>query len=128
VRSCQVCLVVVAVIALTAAVGGCGDSGSAVLTTTDVREAFADQGLSLVVYEDKWRGAHFLAYSADGETRISCFVFDDPRNVRPYMKLAAKAKNDVSRALAARNVVVLLLPEAKPDERRRAVAAVETLR
>jgi hypothetical protein len=127
VRSWRVGIAVVAIVAFAAFVGGCGDGSSELLAKTDVREAFADEGLNLVVDEDKFRGARYMRYTVDGTERVVCFVFDDPRTVPPYMKMAKRAAN-VARALAVRNVVVLLLPEATPDERRRALAAVETLR
>src|SRR5690242_18074149 len=104
------CLAGFAAIAVLAIATGCGRHGHPLLTTADVRGAFASLGLHLNVGRDKAPRIHFMWYTVDGTVageRLAVFVFDEPAGAtyaRIYAKQAAKAGN-VSEALVARNVV-----------------------
>jgi hypothetical protein len=128
------------VLAFAAVAVGCGSSspsgnaakeqGSGLLTTSDVRKAFAHEGLNLTVGRDKFHGVHYLRYAVDQTAdgiRVVCFVFADPASAQSYATRAATTAN-IYRALAARNVATLLTPGSTPDERRRTLRAVTALR
>jgi hypothetical protein len=103
--------------------------GVVVLTASDVKEAFAHQGLSLEDVEIL-RGVPALHYpvGSKGETqRVVCMVLPRPASARVYVKKAARAVN-ISRALRAKNVAVLILPRATRDDVRRTLRAVAALR
>ena len=74
-----------------------------------------------------WYGA---AVSQDEPAYIAVFVFDEEAgaaDAREFAKRTVRA-DDISGVLVAQNVAVLLLPPATPDDRRRALRAVKTLR
>jgi hypothetical protein len=129
VRRLQPCLALLAAIAVAALAGGCRDEKD-VLTAADVREAFAHQGLGLEAYE-VGSAIPALGYPIGAEgtarQRVACLIFGDSVTARGYVKRAAKASN-ISRALQARNVAVLLDPAATPDDVRRTLSAVAELR
>jgi hypothetical protein len=133
------CVAVVAALAVATTASGCGDKQEhgrlrgLMLTTTDVREAFEHEGLTLTVDKDKAPWVHFLWYETDDTHRgehIAVFVFDEQAgaaDARIYARDAARAAN-VSKVLVAKNVAVDLLPFATADERQRAQVAVSALR
>jgi hypothetical protein len=125
-------LALVVAIALVALASGCGDKGDGkeVLTTADVEETFADQGLSLEDGGEILRGVPSLRYpgGSDGATqRIVCMVLSGPASARVYVKKAAGAGN-ISQAFAAKNVAVLVLPAANTDDVERTLSAAAELR
>jgi uncharacterized membrane protein YtjA (UPF0391 family) len=125
----RLCLAVLS-IAVTTAATGCGGKKDTALTTADVGKAFAQEGLNLEVERDKFHGVHFLVYAVDPSqsgTRVSIFVFEDPRGVSPYVRSIAGAAG-IARTLVVRNVVVFLLAGSTRGERRRALAAVDVLK
>jgi hypothetical protein len=105
--------------------------GVVVLTASDVKEAFADQGLSLEEVHIL-RGVPALHYPAgsDGKPqRIVCMVFSRPATARTYVKIIhEKRPGNIARALLAKNVAVLLDPAATRDDVRRTLRAVAELR
>lgn len=127
-RKAQPYLALLATIAVAALASGCGDKKE-VLTPADVRKAFAHQGLSLEAYE-VGPGIPALGYPIGAEgaaRRVVCLIFGDSVTARGYVKTAAKASN-ISRALQAQNVAVLLDPAATPDDVRKTLSAVAELR
>lgn len=130
-RSWKHRLALLASVAVAAFATGCGHR-SELLTTTDVRKAFADEGLSLVPDKDKAPHLHFLWYGRDGgnEERMAVFVYDEPTGATDARNLAKlwTGAADISEMLVARNVLVVILPRATPNERRGAVRAATALR
>jgi len=130
VRKAQPYLALLAAIAMAALASGCGDRNE-VLTAADVREAFAHQGLSLEAYEIG-PGIPALGYPIGAEgaaMRVVCLIFSDSVTASGYVKtIREKTPGNVSRALRARNVAVLTLPAATPDDVRRTLSAVAELR
>lgn len=103
------------------------------LTTRDVRKAFAREGILLVPDKDKAPYLHFLWYGADGGNgeRLAVFVYDDaPTSAIDAQNLANQwaGTSDISELLVARKALLVVLPGATRDERRRAHKAVATLR
>ena len=127
-------LLLVAFAALASGCADSGDSGEAkiVLAAGDVRKAFEHQGLDLAGYEVA-PGIPALGYPVGAEgtqaMRISCLIFDLPAIARVYVQtIRAKRPSNVSRALRAKNVAVLIDPAATPDEVQRTLRAVVELR
>ena len=120
---------------------GCGDSGDSgeakiVLTAADVRKAFEHHGLDLAAYE-VGSGIPVLAYPVGAEgaqaMRVSCLIFDLPAIARVYVitireEIPGNSSVNVSRALRAKNVAVLLDPAATANEVQRTLRAVAELR
>jgi len=117
--------------------GGCGDGGDSgepkiVLTAADVRKAFEHQELDLAAYE-VGPGIPALGYPVGAEAtqamRVSCLIFDLPAIARVYVITIRETRPvNISRALRAKNVAVLLDPAATPDEVQRTLRAVVELR
>jgi hypothetical protein len=137
-RGAARCLALLALIALAAFAGGCGDSGDSgerkiVLTAADVRKAFQHQGLDLAAYEIG-PGIPALVYPVgaledDAEYLVVCEIYDFPVMARGVvMTIRKKRPGSISRALRAKNVVVLIDPVATPDEVQRTLRAVVELR
>ena len=127
-------LVVASCAALASGCGDSGDSGEAkiVLAAADVREAFEHQGLDLAGYE-VGPGIPALGYPVGAEgtqaMRISCLIFDLPAIARVYVQtIRAKRPSNVSRALRAKNVAVVIDPAATANEVQRTLRAVVELR
>jgi hypothetical protein len=119
-------------------VSGCRDSGDSgepkvVLTTADVQDAFAHQGLDLASYEIG-PGIPALVYptgalEGDAEYLVVCEIYDFPVMARSVVTTIRKKRpGNVSQALRAKNVVVLIDPAATPGEVRRTLRAVVELR
>jgi hypothetical protein len=116
---------------------GCGDSGDSgepkiVLAAADVRKAFEHQRLGLADY-DISSGVPALGYPVGAEgtqaMRISCLVLELPAIARVYVHaIRAERHPNVSRALRAKNVAVVIDPAATPDEVQRTLRAVVELR
>ena len=129
VRKAQPYLALLAAIAVAALASGCGDKRE-VLTGDDVRKAFAHQGLSLEAYEIG-PGIPALGYPIGAEgaaMRVVCLIHSDSVTASGYVKtIREKRPGNVSRALQAQNVAVLILPAATPDDVRRTLSAVAEL-
>jgi hypothetical protein len=128
-------LVLVGVAALASGCGGSGESGEPkiVLTSADVRKAFEHQGLDLAAYEVAGRipalGYPVDAVEGDADYRVVCLIFDFPVMARGYVEtIRAKKPGNVSRAVRAKNVVVLTLPAATTDDVQRTLRTVVELR
>jgi hypothetical protein len=125
------------VVAFAALASGCGDSGDSgepkiVLAAADVRKAFEHQRLDLAGY-DVGSGVPALGYPVGAEgtqaMRISCLILDLPAIARVYVQAIRSERHpNVSRALRAKNVAVVIDPAATPDEVQRALRAVIELR
>jgi hypothetical protein len=133
-RGAARCLALLVLVGVAALASGCGNSGDRkeVLTAADVRKAFEHQGLSLAAYEIS-TGIPALGYPVGAEggeaMRIACLFFRDSVTARGYVKtMREKRPGNVSRALRARNVAVLVLPRATPDDVQRTLRAVAELR
>ena len=136
-RKAQTYLALLGSIALVALAGGCGGSGDTkeVLTAAEVRKAFEHQGLDLAAYE-VGPGIPALGYPVGAEgtqaMRVTCLIFDLPAIARVYVITIRGDRPgnsvNVSRAIRAKNVAVLVDPEATPDEIRRTLRAVAELR
>lgn len=130
-RKPQPWLALLAAIAVVALVGGCGDNKD-VLTAADVREAFAHQGLGLEAFEvggEIPALGYPIGEAGTAQQRVVCLIFSDSATARGYVKtLREKKPGNVSRALRARNVAVLVDPAATPDDVRRTLSAVAELR
>jgi hypothetical protein len=134
-RGAARCLALLVLIGVVAFASGCGDSGEPkfVLTAADVRKAFEHQGLDLAAYEVAGR-IPALAYpvdavEGDAEYRVVCLIFDLPAIARGYVEtIRAKTTGNVSRAVRAKNVAVLVDPAATPDDVLRTLRAVVELR
>jgi hypothetical protein len=133
-RNQSTLLALLAVIVLLALGNGCGDESDRkeALTAADVQEAFARQGLDLAAFQIG-PGIPVLAYptSAAGtqRQRVVCLVFGNSVTGRGYLKtIREKRPSTVSRALRAKNVVVLLGPAATANEVEGTLAAVADLR
>ena len=137
VRKARSQLALLAAIAVAALVSGCGDSGEPkiVLTAADVRKAFEHHGLDLAAHE-VGSGIPVLAYPVGAEgaqaMRVSCLIFDLPAIARVYVITIRGDRPgnsvNVSRAIRAKNVAVLVDPAATPDEVQRTLRAVVELR
>jgi len=137
VRKAQLYLALLAAIAVAAFASGCGDGGDSgepkiVLTAADVRKAFEHQGLDLAAYE-VGPGISALGYPVGAEgtqaMRVACLIFDLPAIARVYViTIREKRPGNVSRAIRAKNVAVLVDPAATPDEVQRTLRAVAELR
>jgi len=107
--------------------------GVVVLTASDVKEAFAQEGLELAAYEIG-PGIPALGYpvgAVDGnaELRVVCEIHSHSATARAYVKATrAKRPGNISRALRAKNVAVFILPAATPEDVRRTLNAVAELR
>jgi len=132
------CLALLVLVGVLALAGGCGDSGDSgepkiVLTAADVRTAFEHQGLDLAAYEVAGRipalGYPVGAVEGDAEYRVVCLIFDFPVMARGYVAtIRAKKPGNVSRAVRAKNVVVLILPAATTGDVQRTLRTVVELR
>ena len=101
-----------------------------VLTAADVQEAFANQGLDLEAFTIG-PGIPALRYPVGegAEQRVTCLMFDFPVMARGYVEtIREKRPGNVSRAIRAKNVAVLLDPAATPDEIQRTLRVVVELR
>ena len=119
---------------LVALASGCGDKRDSkeVLTSADVKAAFADHGVDLAAY-DVGPGLPALGYPVGAEgtqaMRVTCLIFDLPAIARVYViTIRGKRPGNVSRAIRAKNVAVLLDPAATADEVQRTLAAVREMR
>ena len=136
-RKAQTYLALLGSIALVALAGGCGGSGDTkeVLTAADVSKAFEHHGLDLAAHE-VGSGIPVLAYPVGAEgaqaMRVSCLIFDLPAIARVYVITIRGDRPgnsvNVSRAIRAKNVAVLVDPAATPDEVQRPLRAVVELR
>ena len=138
-RGAARCFALLVLAGVAALASGCGDSGAGgepkiVLTAADVRKAFEHQGLDLAAYE-VGPGIPALGYpvdavEGDAELRVACLFFDFPVMARGYVKtIREKRPGNISRALRAKNVAVLLVdPHATPDDVQRTLRAVAELR
>src|SRR6476659_666471 len=116
---------------------GCGDSGDSgapkiVLTAADVRKAFERQELDLAAYEVGPR-MPALGYPVGAEgtqaMRVTCLIFDLPAIARVYViTIREKSPGNVSRALRAKNVAVVVDPAATANELQGTLRAVVELR
>lgn len=105
-----------------------------VLAAADVQDAFGHEGLDTATYEVSF-GVPAVGYPADaagtGDMRVACLVFRDSSIAYHYVTTLRNRMPrvaDVSRALRARNVAVLVDPAATPDDVRRTLNAVAQLR
>lgn len=133
-RGAARCLALLVLVGVAALASGCGNGGDGkeVLTSADVRKAFEDQGLSLAAYEIAGE-IPALGYpvgaEGSGAMRIACLFFSDSVTARGYVKtIREKRPGNVSRALRAKNVAVLLVPAATRDDVQRTLRAVAELR
>jgi hypothetical protein len=134
VRKRPALLALLAVIVVGALASGCRDSGDGkeVLAAADVSQAFAQQGLDLTAYEVAGR-IPALGYPVDAvedgaAMRIACLIFSDSVTARVYVKgIRDKRPGNVSQALRAKNVAVLLDPAATADDVQRTLRAVTEL-
>jgi hypothetical protein len=123
------------VAALAVLASGCGDSGDSgepkiVLTAADVQKAFADQGLDLAAYEIG-PGISALGYpcAGCGGVRIVCEIYGFPVVARGVVTtMRKKLSREGYRAVRAKNVAILTVPEATPEEVQRTLRAVVELR
>jgi len=116
---------------------GCRDSGDSgeskfVVAAADVRKAFEHQRLNLADYDVR-SGVPALGYPVGAEgtqaMRISCLILDLPAIARVYVQAIRSERHpNVSRALRAKNVAVVIDPAATPDEIQRTLRAVVELR
>jgi hypothetical protein len=135
-------VILVTVAALVAAAfavlaSGCGDSGDSgepkiVLAAADVRKAFEQQRLNLADYDAR-SGVPALGYPVGAEgtqaMRITCLMFDLPAIARVYVQAIRSERHpNVSRALRAKNVAVVIDPAATANEVQRTLRAVVELR
>jgi hypothetical protein len=109
-----------------------GDSGESkiVLTAADVQKAFADQGLDLAAYEIG-PGISALGYpcAGCGGVRIVCEIYGFPVVARGVVTtMRKKLSREGYRAVRAKNVAILTVPEATPEEVQRTLRAVVELR
>ena len=119
---------------LVALASGCGDKreSKAVLTSADVQKAFADQGLDLSAFTIG-PGIPALGYPASAAgmqgQRVVCEIYDLPSIARGVViTIREKRPGNVSLALRAKNVVVLIDPSATPDDVQGTLGAVVELR
>jgi hypothetical protein len=100
-----------------------------VLTTADVQEAFADQGLGLEAFTVSW-GIPAARYPVGGgaEQLVTCLIFDFPVMARGYIETIRSKRTSISRAVRAKNVAVLIDRAATPNEVQRTLRAVVELR
>jgi len=124
-------------VALLAVLNGCGERGDSgepkiVLTAADVRKAFEHQELDLAAYE-VGPGIPALGYPVGAKgtqaMRVMCLIFDLPAIARVYViTIREKSPGNVSRALRAKNVAVLVDPAATANEVQGTLRAVVELR
>jgi hypothetical protein len=138
-RSVRLPLILVTAAALVAALAAfasrCGDTGDSgepkvVLTAADVQKAFADQGLDLAAYEIG-PGIPALGYpcAGCGGVRVVCEIYSFPVVARGVVTtMRKKLSREGYRAVRAKNVAVLTVPEATPEEVQRTLRAVVELR
>jgi hypothetical protein len=101
-----------------------------VLKAADVQKAFADQGFDLEAFTIG-PSIPALRYPVGGEPAqlVTCLIFDFPVMARGYVEtIREKRPGNVSRAIRAKNVAVLLDPAATPDAVQRTLRAVVELR